>query len=145
MLHLTVYHQSYVVADDRKASAGKLLFKNESSIEPKASYHPQLSPIHISLTCFLPNTAGFVFCFGFIFSLYFFSILPIILVPFYLFLNHLATMTLSEAIIQWLLPHTRHKWFPQGVFSSVRFGNKESHTKTEFARLQRADNDVGRH
>lgn len=75
MLHLAVYHQSFAVAGNRKAPAGKLQFKNERiAMNPRLPATSQLSPFHISLMWFLHNTAGFMFWFAFNFLLPFFSI-----------------------------------------------------------------------
>lgn len=118
MLHLTAYHQSSAVADNRKAPAGKLQFKKERVVLSPRLPTTLSSLLFTSARCDFHTTQQ-ALCFGLLlfFSLSFFSILSSFLVPFDLFPNHPATVTPIEAIAQRLLPHTAYKWFPQGNIS----------------------------
>lgn len=119
MLHLTAYHQSSTVADNRKAPAGKLQFENE-----RVALSPRLPTALSSSISHQPDVVSaqysrlYIFVWFYFFT--FFSIFSSFLDPFCLCPKQPATVTLTEAITQLLLPHTAYEWLPQvNIFTSM--------------------------
>lgn len=143
MRHLTAYHQSSAVADNRKAPAGNLQFKNERvALSPRLL--TTLSSFHFTSVWYGFCTAGFVFWFSFIFSLS--SQLSPVFQP--LSTSSPTSLPRSHALkpVHSSCCCPQHlSGFHGGISPSVWFGNRGSHTKTKFARLQRADNGVQEH
>lgn len=146
MLHLTVYHQSSAVADKRQAPAGKLQFKNgRVALTPRLP--TTLSSLHLTSAWCGFCTTQLALCFGLGLFFHFLSsqFSPVSWSLSTSSLTSLPRWHRQKPLHSGCCHTQRINGFHRGIFLSVSFGNRGSHAKTEFARLQRADNVVQGH